>query len=55
MMGILTVQLGLLSKLEKTLNGRYGMRDELANETTEILKKKGKSLTVEDFLREREL
>lgn len=28
--------------------------DELANETMEILNKKGKSLTVEDFLRERE-
>ncbi len=28
--------------------------DELANETMEILKKKGKSLTVEDFLNERE-
>lgn len=28
--------------------------DELANETMEILKKKGVSLTVEDFLKERE-
>ena len=57
-----SIKLRVVEKMTQTvirakpvnLTGLWKFLDELAKETIEVLKKRGISLTVEDFLKERE-